>query len=864
MIIQELLHSVALLTLLCLAQRLLILKWRGTATAGQLLSGLLFGAAATVGMLLAIRLAPGIFFDARTVVLAVASMLGGPVVGLAAGAITSAARLWIGGAGAVVGLGTIWIATLAGLAFRLWQSDRGGRPGAGMFLALGVAVHVPALAMFALLPVADFWQIVRPLSLPYLFLLIPATAALGIGLLQIEAFGRVDRELEASEDRFRSLVDSASVAIWEEDLSDVVRRLDGLRLAGVADIRTHLTANPYLLDDLTSAVRVLRVNPAAQRLFGITSESDVQGPIGRFFVPEARAVFADLVAALWDRRTSFSAEVKLQTLDGRPVAALLSTPVPPDAEAARRVAVSFVDISERHAMAMRLAEERRRLEEIIWSTNVGTWGWNVQTGEVIVNERWAEIVGYSLAELSPVTIATWERLAEPEDLARSSALLQEVFAGALEFYECEVRMRHKSGATVWVLDRGKIVERDTEGRPLRMSGTHTDISARKAAEAEAARLAAIRDLIVRCDRVVLREADEATMLARLVELLVESRGYAAAWVGQALDDPERTVRPVAWAGDASAFINKLSVRWSDGPLGMGPTGRAIRSGQVQVSADIAADPTTVSWSDLATRAGLRSCLAMPIPGQGHGSAVLVVYSETENRFGTEEAALLSEFSANLGVAIQARRAEAERERFRVQLAQAAIGAIDAVAATVEKRDPYTSGHQARVARLAVAIARELGWDDNRIEGLRLGAMVHDIGKIYVPAEILNRPGRLTEAEFAIIKAHPQIGYEILEKSVFPWPIQEMVRQHHERPDGSGYPRGLKGKEILPEAQIIAVADVMEAMTSHRPYRPGLGLDRAVEEIQAGRGTRYAPEIADACLRLVREGRFRWDAEPAAA
>lgn len=257
-------------------------------------------------------------------------------------------------------------------------------------------------------------------------------------------------------------------------------------------------------------------------------------------------------------------------------------------------------------------------------------------------------------------------------------------------------------------------------------------------------------------------------------------------------------------------------------------------------------------------------MAIPVPGRDKVAAVLIVYADVEDRFGAEEATLLTEFAANLGLAIQTRQAEAERERFRGQLAQAAIGAIDAVAATVEKRDPYTSGHQARVARLAVAIAKELGWEAFRIEGLRLGAMVHDIGKIYVPAEILNRPGRLTEAEFAIIKAHPEVGYEILEKSEFPWPIQEMVRQHHERPDGTGYPRGLKGEEILPEAQIIAVADVMEAMTSHRPYRPGLGLDRAIEEIEAGIGTRYDPQIADACLRLVREGRFRWDAEAAAA
>ncbi|BBK37497.1 hypothetical protein STAQ_25750 [Allostella sp. ATCC 35155] len=864
MIVQGLLQNIALLTLLCLAQRFLVLKWYGTDVTGQVLSGFLFGAAAAIGMLFAVQLAPGIFFDARSVVLAVAAMLGGPVVGVVAGGIAAAMRLGLGGLGSVVALGSIAISVLVGLAFRIWQEDRGGRPGAGTFLALGVAVHLPSLALFALLPVGDVGQILRPLALPYLGLLIPATVALGLGLLQIEAFGRADRDLAASEDRFRTLVDSASVAIWEEDISGVVRRLDELRTAGVGDLRLHLAAHPELVEELASAVRVLRVNPAARQLFGATADHELLGPIARFFLPESRMVFVDLLVALWDRRSDIAVEVRLQTLDGRPFTALLSLPIPADVQAAERVPVSFVDLSERKAMEIRLAEERRRLEEIIWGTNVGTWEWNVQSGAVTFNERWAEIAGYTLAELSPISIATWERLAEPEDLARSGALLQEVFAGTLEFYECEIRMRHKSGATVWVLDRGKIVERDAEGRPLRMSGTHADISARKAAEVEAARLADIRRLIVLCHGVVLRETDETAMLEKLVTLLVESRGYAVAWVGVPLDDPERTVRPIAWAGAAAGYLDRLSVHWSDDALGSGPTGRAIRTGKSQVSSDIARDPTMAAWAELAREVGLRSCMAIPVPGRDKVAAVLIVYADVEDRFGAEEATLLTEFAANLGLAIQTRQAEAERERFRGQLAQAAIGAIDAVAATVEKRDPYTSGHQARVARLAVAIAKELGWEAFRIEGLRLGAMVHDIGKIYVPAEILNRPGRLTEAEFAIIKAHPEVGYEILEKSEFPWPIQEMVRQHHERPDGTGYPRGLKGEEILPEAQIIAVADVMEAMTSHRPYRPGLGLDRAIEEIEAGIGTRYDPQIADACLRLVREGRFRWDAEAAAA
>lgn len=182
--------------------------------------------------------------------------------------------------------------------------------------------------------------------------------------------------------------------------------------------------------------------------------------------------------------------------------------------------------------------------------------------------------------------------------------------------------------------------------------------------------------------------------------------------------------------------------------------------------------------------------------------------------------------------------------------------VEALASALEVRDPYTAGHQRRVAQLAAAIAKELGLGRNQIRGLYLAALVHDIGKISVPAEVLNKPGRLEELEFGLIKNHPQVGYEILSKVKFPWPVAEIVRQHHERNDGSGYPRGLRGEEILLEARILAVADVVEAMSSHRPYRPALGLDVALEEIARHRGKLYDPQVVDACLRLFGGLEFR--------
>jgi len=182
----------------------------------------------------------------------------------------------------------------------------------------------------------------------------------------------------------------------------------------------------------------------------------------------------------------------------------------------------------------------------------------------------------------------------------------------------------------------------------------------------------------------------------------------------------------------------------------------------------------------------------------------------------------------------------------------------ALAQAVEKRDPYTAGHQERVAQLALAIALELELPEEQVRGIHMAAVVHDIGKIYVPAELLSKPGKLTEIEFALIKSHAQVGYDILKSIEFQWPIAQAVYQHHERENGKGYPRYLTSKDILFEAKIIAVADVVEAMASHRPYRPALGIDKALDEISKNKGILYASEVVEACLRVFKEKEFSFE------
>ena len=200
---------------------------------------------------------------------------------------------------------------------------------------------------------------------------------------------------------------------------------------------------------------------------------------------------------------------------------------------------------------------------------------------------------------------------------------------------------------------------------------------------------------------------------------------------------------------------------------------------------------------------------------------------------------------------ESRRAEQRLRDLTERLRRALNGTVSAIAAAVEIRDPYTAGHQRRTAHLARAIAVEMEQPEEIVQGVAATTAIHDIGKLAIPAEILSKPTRLTELEFMLIQNHAEQGYQMLKDIDFPWPVAEIVYQHHERCDGSGYPRGLKGDEILLEARIIAVADVVEAMSSHRPYRPSRGIAAALEEIQNQRGVLYEAAV-DACLRLFRE------------
>ncbi|OAH97429.1 PAS sensor protein [Methylomonas methanica] len=349
---------------------------------------------------------------------------------------------------------------------------------------------------------------------------------------------------------------------------------------------------------------------------------------------------------------------------------------------------------------------------------------------------------------------------------------------------------------------------------------------------------------------LIRATTETDLLNEYCRIAVETGGYRMAWVGFADLGPDKRVDAIVCHGHDDGYLTIANISWSETTAhGNGPTGRAIRSEKVQFVENIATDPSYVPWREQALQRGYHSAICLPFRLSSKAVACLNLYGDKIDTWSTAERQLLQEISGDVGFGIAALRTAIAKFDYQEQLRESLEKTIQVIADTGEERDSYTGGHQRRVANICTKIATEFGLDADRIHGLHLAATIHDLGKIGVPAEILAKPRRLTAMELGLIKEHPAIGFNILKDVSFPWPIAEIIHQHHERLDGSGYPQGLHGDDLLLESKILAVADIVEAMASHRPYRPALGIDAALTEIIRQRGISLDEQVVDICLRV---------------
>lgn len=364
---------------------------------------------------------------------------------------------------------------------------------------------------------------------------------------------------------------------------------------------------------------------------------------------------------------------------------------------------------------------------------------------------------------------------------------------------------------------------------------------------------------------LVRSNNRDDLISGVCNAIVNQSPYILAWVGLAMHDNLKTVQVIGSHGVAADYAKGIDVKWSpDTSAGKGPTGQCIQTSLPVLILDTENDPRFLPWRERSKPYGIRSVIAVPIKDhEPQAIAALTVYANLPNAFGEIEIQLFESLAKEIGFGLAAIEKQRlldeeikERERLNDQLIKTLNSTIEAMSKTMEWRDPYTAGHQKKVALLSQAIARKLGWGEERIKGLYLAALVHDLGKIATPSEILTKPSMLTETELALIKEHPKTGYDILKDIPFTWPIAQAVYQHHERIDGSGYPNQLVGDAIIPEAKILAIADTIESMTSHRPYRPGLGLEKAILQVKSEAGKTLDPAICEVACQLIEQDEFQ--------
>jgi PAS domain S-box-containing protein len=501
------------------------------------------------------------------------------------------------------------------------------------------------------------------------------------------------------------------------------------------------------------------------------------------------------------------------------------------------------------------AIEPQSLYELAWVYAPGAmFAFDATTGDLIdVNPAAEKLSGYSHEELFWLNIARMHPEAE-----RERVKAEFVKAGQLPSHHAGYHIQHKDGRCLPVaITSSKSMALD--GQPV-VIGTYFDLTEFEQREHRLSTKRWALSAYAGAAMALWQKHTSESLLEAICEAITREAVYLFAWAGLAEDGAGKPVRVAASAGSAVGYLNGLQFSWSeDDPMGNGPTGICIRTGQLQIVEDAETCPIYAPWRERARQFGVRSSVAIPFANNGSGRGALHVYATHPNAFDPMAIQVFQHLAEQIGHGLHAIEQErlllTERERLAKterQLTEALSAMVAPIVTAMEMRDPYTAGHQMRVADIACAIGKEKGWSDAQLQGLRVASMVHDIGKISISAEILTKPTRLTDADWTILREHPETGFRILKDIPFPWPVAEIVRQHHERLNGSGYPFGLKGDAILPEARVLAVADVVEAMAAVRPYRTAIELETVLQEIERQAVVLLDAEDVRICAALFRE------------
>ena len=562
---------------------------------------------------------------------------------------------------------------------------------------------------------------------------------------------------------------------------------------------------------------------------------------------------AEVKQAIAEKRP-FSVEYRLQHKNGSILwMAEYGMPIygPDDAPLYLDGVIYDITKGRRAEQALRQAEEKFRA--LVETTSDWIWEMDSQGRYSYASPRVEALLGYRPQEMLGKTPFDFM---PPQEARRVGKAFEKFAEQRVPIPALENTSIHKDGS-LRVLETNGVPFFDENGKFSGYRGIDRDITERKKADETLKRTNRALKTLSASNLALVRASSEDELLKQVTNAIVLHSDYQLATVCYAVDELQKSIMPMAWSGTEDNYYLSTEISWANTEQGQLPIAEAIRNGKIQNCTDIASYLGYAPWKAAALAHGYASNIALPLNSNGKTFGGLSIYSSKPNAFDKEEVKLLEELANDLAYGIKALRTRKEHEQHEIILRKSLKQFIQAIADTVEARDLYTAGHQRRVAELATAIAQEMGLPEEQINAINLAAIIHDLGKIRIPAEILSKPAKLNEVEFMLIKTHPQAGYDILKNVEFPWPISDIILQHHEKMDGSGYPQGLEGTQILLESRILTVADVVEAMSSHRPYRAALGIESALNEIRRGRKVEYDAAVVDTCLKLFAEKEFRF-------
>ncbi len=548
-------------------------------------------------------------------------------------------------------------------------------------------------------------------------------------------------------------------------------------------------------------------NDASLELFGYESRGELSHmPVSRLF--ERKEDRLQVLRLISEKGYVHECPVRLKTKDGAVMDALITAvPLRRDDGSIKTFVGTIRDITARKKMEESLKSSEAELKLTIDATTDGIWTWNPKTHQLWFTPKSYTMLGYAPGEFA-ATFGSLVKMMHPDDIKDASEVVKTFLKTKPDVYENEFRLRAKNGDYRWILAKGHVVERNEQGEATRIIGSHTDITERRQAEES------LRESEAKYRSIFENSLEGIYRTTRSGTILMANAAFCHQLGYSSLEELAAMVTDVA----TQLYVNPDD---RDRLLGMLDAQTAVKGFETRFSKK----DGTMIWVHI-------NIMAV------RDESGDVLYYEGINEDVTDH-----------------KEAQEKAEKSAAQLQKAMMETIHAIVSMSEFRDPYTAGHQNRVADIAAAIATELGLSQEQVNGIGIAGLIHDVGKICVPAEILSKPGILSRLEKSLIESHVMAGYQIIKDIEFPWPIRKAVLQHHERLDGSGYPSGISGEDIVVEARIIAVADVVEAMSSHRPYRPSRGIDLALEEIEKNKGILYDERAVDACVKLFREQGF---------